>query len=49
MTAKRIGLILALAFFTIWLFILWAGADHPPPPGFVRVVLLDAVAAGLAE
>lgn len=26
---------------------LYAGADHPPPPGFVAVVLLDLIAAGL--
>lgn len=26
---------------------LYAGADHPLPPGFWRVVLLDAAAAGI--
>jgi hypothetical protein len=27
--------------------VLYAGADHPPPPGFIAVVLLDLTAAGL--
>jgi hypothetical protein len=40
-------LVLAVAFFVVWLVILLAGADWPPPPGFWRVVLLDAVAAGI--
>lgn len=40
-------LALAVAFFIVWLVILLAGADRPPPPGFVWVVLLDAAAAGI--
>jgi hypothetical protein len=44
---KRISLIIALSFFFVWLAILYAGADHPPPPGFVWIVLFDAIAAAL--
>ena len=40
-------LALAVVFFVGWLVILLAGADRPPPPGFVWVVLLNAVAAGI--
>lgn len=43
---KRTALLNAFLFFMIWLAILYAGADHPPPPGFVFVVLLDL--AGIA-
>lgn len=34
-----------MIFFCGWLVILYAGADHPPPPGFIAVVLIDLVAA----
>jgi len=40
-------MVLAVVFFAVWLVILLAGADRPPPPGFWRVVLLDAAAAGI--
>jgi hypothetical protein len=43
----RPALLNAVIFFLVWLVILYAGADHPPPPGFIFVVLLDLVAAGL--
>jgi hypothetical protein len=36
---------IASGFFVFWLFVLLAGADKPPPPGFVLVVGMDAVAA----
>jgi hypothetical protein len=32
---------IALTFFAFWLVILYVGADHPPPPGFILVVLVD--------
>lgn len=32
---------IAVGFFTFWLIVLYAGADHPPPPGFILVVLVD--------
>lgn len=35
----------AAGFFLIWLGILYAGADHPPPPGFLLLVVLDLIAA----
>lgn len=37
----------AAAFFLVTLVVLYAGADHPPPVGFLWVVFLDLVAAGL--
>lgn len=45
MTEKRSAAAIALAFFFGWLVVMYAGADHPPPPGFLRVVLLDLAAA----
>jgi hypothetical protein len=45
MTYQRIPTIIAVLFFFIWLAILYAGADHPPPRRFSLVVLLDLVAA----
>ena len=45
MTHQRIAAIIAVLFFFVWLVILYAGADHPPPKGFAWVVLLDLVAA----
>ena len=47
MKPHQIARILAVGFFTVWLGILYAGADHPPPMGFLWLVLFDAVAAGL--
>lgn len=43
--ARRIGL--ATGFFLVWLGVLYAGADHPPPAGFIWVILLDLIAATL--
>jgi hypothetical protein len=43
---RRFATGLALVFFVGWLVILLAGADFPPPAGFVWIVLLDAVAGG---
>jgi membrane protease YdiL (CAAX protease family) len=40
-------LINALIFFVVWLFILYAGADHPPPSGFIMLIVFDILAAGL--
>jgi len=45
-TSKRLAIVLSGAFFVSWLAILYAGADHPPPVGFLWVVLLDLVCAG---
>ena len=41
------ALLNAVLFFLFWLIVLYAGADHPPSPGFVAGVLLDLIAAGL--
>ena len=35
----------AIGFFVIWFGILLAGADFPPPTGFLWIILLDLVAA----
>lgn len=45
MNQKKIALSIATAFFFGWLGILLAGADFPPPPGFVLIVLIDLLAA----
>ena len=44
---NRIALINAALFFVFWLVVLWAGADHPPPPRFVALIPLILLAAGL--
>lgn len=45
MTERQAAVAIALTFSFGWLAILYAGADHPPPPGFLIVVLIDVVAA----
>ena len=45
MTHKRIAAIIAGGFFIFWLAILYAGADHPTPPGFVLIIVIDLVSA----
>ena len=45
--SKQSRLIIAGAFFTVWLGILYSGADHPPPLGFLWVVLFCLIAAGV--
>jgi hypothetical protein len=45
LTDTRTATVIAVVFFCGWLVILYAGADHPPPPGFIAVVLIDLVAA----
>jgi hypothetical protein len=47
MKPRPIRLVFAIGFFVFWLVVLYAGADHPPPTGFVWAVLLDAIAAWL--
>ena len=39
--------VIAIAFLTLWIAILYAGADHPPPVGFLWLVPLVAVCAFL--
>ncbi len=45
MTHKNTALTTAVFFFVIWLSILYAGADHPPPSGFILVIIFDLVAS----
>ena len=45
MTHKNTALTTAVGFFVIWLGVLYAGADHPPPPGFILVIIFDLAAA----
>jgi hypothetical protein len=45
LTDKRAAIAITLAFFFGWLAILYAGADHPPPPRFPVVILGDLAAA----
>lgn len=37
----------AIGFFVFWLGVLYAGADHPPPTGFLWAILLDLLATAL--
>ena len=43
MNKRKIAIVIASGFFFIWLGILYAGADHPPPPGFIWTIILDLV------
>jgi hypothetical protein len=45
--ARPLALANAVIFFAGWMAILWAGADHPPPPRFLALVPLVLLAAGL--
>lgn len=38
--AKTHALVSATGFLILWLAVLYAGADHPPPRGFLWIVLL---------
>ena len=44
---KKTALINALAFFLIYSLFLYAIADHPPPRGFIWVIVAGVVLAGL--
>lgn len=47
MSRRRVSSLNAILFFAFWLAVLYAGADHPPPPGFIWLVLLTLAAACL--
>ena len=47
MIATQSRFVIAAGFFVVWVGILYAGADHPPPLGFIRLVLLCLLAAGI--
>jgi hypothetical protein len=44
---RRIALFNAVITFVFWPAVRYAGADHPPSPGVVAVVLLDLSAGAL--
>ena len=45
MTDQKIGAINAVVFFIFWLLVLLAGADKPPPLGFIWIILTVVVCA----
>ncbi len=45
MSSRRIATINGVVFFVFWLLVLLAGADKPPPRGFLWIVLTVAVCA----
>lgn len=45
--AQPTAIINAVFFFFVWITILWAGADHPPPVGFWALIPLIFLAAAL--
>ncbi|MEA3336704.1 MAG: hypothetical protein U9R25_12390 [Chloroflexota bacterium] len=47
MISRQSQLVIAAGFFIVWVGILYAGADHPPPFGFLWLVLLCLLAAGI--
>jgi len=47
MISRLNRLLIATGFFVLWVGILYAGADHPPPVGFIWLVLLCLLAAGI--
>ena len=42
---QKIAVINSVTFFIIWLLILLAGADFPPPRAFIWIVLIVAISA----
>lgn len=46
-TSTKLRSVDAVIFFLFWLIVLYVGADHPLPPGFVALVLLDLAVAAL--
>ncbi len=47
MSYRKIAFINAIVFFIFWLLVLLAGADKPPPLGFVWLVLAVAVCSAV--
>lgn len=47
MSQRLIPAAIATGSFISWLLILYAGADHPVPPGFLWAILLDLIAGVL--
>ena len=47
MNPRTLGLFLAVSFSVFWIAVLYAGADHPVPKGFVLAFILSAIAGVL--
>lgn len=47
MSTRKIAAINAFVFFVLWLLILLAGADFPPPRGFIWIIVAVAVCAAV--
>jgi hypothetical protein len=47
MSPRKIARISAGIFFLFWVSVLLAGADKPPPPGFLLLALVVAIGAGV--
>ena len=45
MTYKKTARITAIIFFVLWLGVMYAGADHPPPPGFILFIIFNLAAS----
>jgi hypothetical protein len=46
-TVRRAQRWIAGVFFVFWFGTLFAGADHPPPPGFLLLAVIVALCAGI--
>jgi hypothetical protein len=47
MSNRKIGAINAIIFFVFWLLVLLAGADKPPPLGFIWIILTIAICSAV--
>ena len=47
MSIRKISVYIAIGFFVFWLLVLLAGADKPPPRGFLWIVLAVVVCAAV--
>ena len=47
MSIQRIASINAALFFVVWLLILLAGADFPPPRGFIWIIVTIAASSAV--
>jgi hypothetical protein len=49
MSNRKIGAINAIIFFVFWLLVLLAGADKPPPLGFIWIILTIAICSAVVH
>ena len=45
MNKRKLAALNGVLFFCFWLLVLYAGADHPPPAGFLGLVLFIVLCA----